>query len=89
MSNINLLHSFFGEVLRIGTPNYLPTVDDVLRARAKSTGIMDTRFNMGKLSYAFHIFFVSTYSYYAAEYTCSMSAANDLNVKNGYTALRT
>ncbi|KIM55445.1 hypothetical protein SCLCIDRAFT_1221134 [Scleroderma citrinum Foug A] len=41
---------FFGEVLRIGTYNYLPTVDDVLRARAKSTGITDTRFNMGQLS---------------------------------------
>ncbi|KIK25914.1 hypothetical protein PISMIDRAFT_9392 [Pisolithus microcarpus 441] len=41
---------FFGEVLRIGTPNYLPTVDDVLRARAKSTGITETHFTMGQLS---------------------------------------
>ncbi|KAL4071629.1 guanine nucleotide binding protein, alpha subunit [Scleroderma yunnanense] len=41
---------FFGEVLRIGTHDYLPTVDDVLRARAKSTGITATQFNMGQLS---------------------------------------
>lgn len=41
---------FFGEVLRIGTSNYLPTVDDVLRARAKSTGITETHFTMGQLS---------------------------------------
>ncbi|KZT27185.1 guanine nucleotide binding protein, alpha subunit [Neolentinus lepideus HHB14362 ss-1] len=41
---------FFSEVLRIGTPSYLPTETDVLRARAKSTGITETRFNMGQLS---------------------------------------
>jgi len=28
---------------------YLPTVDDVLRVRARSTGIMEIRFNMGQL----------------------------------------
>src|SRR5262245_5579994 len=42
--------SFFGEVQRIGTSNYVPTETDVLRARAKSTGITETRFNMGQLS---------------------------------------
>ncbi|TFK45405.1 guanine nucleotide binding protein, alpha subunit [Heliocybe sulcata] len=41
---------FFSEVLRIGTASYLPTETDVLRARAKSTGITETRFNMGQLS---------------------------------------
>ncbi|KIJ57671.1 hypothetical protein HYDPIDRAFT_34892 [Hydnomerulius pinastri MD-312] len=40
---------FFTEVLRIGTPQYLPTENDVLRARAKTTGITETRFNMGQL----------------------------------------
>lgn len=44
------LCSFFGEVLRIGSPDYLPTEDDVLRARQKSTGITETRFTMGQLS---------------------------------------
>jgi len=41
---------FFNEVLRIGTPKYLPTETDVLRARAKTVGIKETRFNMGQLS---------------------------------------
>ena len=41
---------FFGEVLRIGRPDYTPTETDVLRARQKSTGIVETRFNMGQLS---------------------------------------
>ncbi|OAX33137.1 guanine nucleotide binding protein, alpha subunit [Rhizopogon vinicolor AM-OR11-026] len=41
---------FFTEVLRIGTPDYTPTEGDVLRARVKTTGITETRFNMGPLS---------------------------------------
>ncbi|KAG9225536.1 hypothetical protein CCMSSC00406_0003039 [Pleurotus cornucopiae] len=41
---------FFSAVQRIGSPGYLPTEEDVLRARAKSTGITETRFNMGQLS---------------------------------------
>ncbi|KAF5322853.1 hypothetical protein D9619_002293 [Psilocybe cf. subviscida] len=41
---------FFGEVLRIGTAGYLPNETDVLRARAKTVGIKETRFNMGQLS---------------------------------------
>ncbi|OJA17899.1 hypothetical protein AZE42_10386 [Rhizopogon vesiculosus] len=41
---------FFTEVLRIGTPDYTPTENDVLRARAKTTGITETGFNMGQLS---------------------------------------
>ncbi|KAK0437454.1 guanine nucleotide binding protein, alpha subunit [Desarmillaria tabescens] len=40
---------FFTEVLRIGAPGYRPTETDVLRARAKTTGITETRFNMGQL----------------------------------------
>ncbi|CAK5261941.1 unnamed protein product [Mycena citricolor] len=45
---------FFTEVLRIGAPDYVPTEADVLRARAKTTGIVETRFNMGGL--AIHMF---------------------------------
>ncbi|KAK7044832.1 heterotrimeric G-protein alpha subunit [Favolaschia claudopus] len=45
---------FFAEVLRIGAPDYIPTETDVLRARAKTTGISETRFNMGGL--AIHMF---------------------------------
>ena len=41
---------FFSEVRRIGKAGYVPTETDVLRARQKSTGIVETRFNMGQLS---------------------------------------
>ena len=43
--------SFFTDVLRIGSPNYLPTENDVLRARQKTMGITETRFTMDKLQY--------------------------------------
>ncbi|KAI8577463.1 hypothetical protein K450DRAFT_251784 [Umbelopsis ramanniana AG] len=41
---------FFSEVRRIGKQDYMPTVHDVLRARQKTTGIMETRFTMGQLN---------------------------------------
>ncbi|CAO3666739.1 unnamed protein product [Umbelopsis vinacea] len=41
---------FFCEVRRIGKSDYIPTVQDVLRARQKTTGIMETRFTMGQLN---------------------------------------
>jgi hypothetical protein len=43
-------HSFFDEVDRIAGPDYIPTEEDVLRARTKTTGIYETRFTMGQLS---------------------------------------
>jgi guanine nucleotide-binding protein G(i) subunit alpha len=47
--------SFFDEVGRIASPDYVPHEADVLRARTKTTGIYETRFSMGQLSiqYAF------------------------------------
>lgn len=41
---------FFGEVRRICDAKYIPNEDDVLRSRAKTTGITETRFHMGQLS---------------------------------------
>ncbi|KAK0388539.1 hypothetical protein NLU13_4782 [Sarocladium strictum] len=41
---------FFQEVSRIVAPDYLPNEMDVLRARTKTTGIYETRFQMGQLS---------------------------------------
>lgn len=41
---------FFAQVQRICTSGYVPNEADVLRARAKTTGITETRFNMGQLS---------------------------------------
>jgi hypothetical protein len=42
--------SFFAEAARIAANNYLPSNEDVLRARAKTTAITETRFSMGQLS---------------------------------------
>lgn len=41
---------FFSQVQRIGAKDYIPNESDVLRARAKTTGISETRFNLGQLS---------------------------------------
>jgi guanine nucleotide-binding protein G(i) subunit alpha len=48
------LASFFGEIRRITLPDFLPNEHDVLRARTKTTGIVETRFEMGQLS--IHLF---------------------------------
>lgn len=41
---------FFEEAPRIASQDYIPTEADVLRARTKTTGIYETRFQMGQLS---------------------------------------
>jgi guanine nucleotide-binding protein subunit alpha len=41
---------FFSNVYRIGHPDYIPTVADILRARIKTTGIYETRFDMGGMN---------------------------------------
>jgi len=41
---------FFSQVHRICDRGYIPSEPDVLRTRAKTTGITETRFNMGQLS---------------------------------------
>lgn len=41
---------FFAEATRIAASDYLPSKEDVLRARAKTTAITETRFPMGQLS---------------------------------------
>lgn len=41
---------FFSHIKRITAPDYIPNEADVLRARTKTTGITETRFDMGKLS---------------------------------------
>ncbi|KAJ7724588.1 G-protein alpha subunit [Mycena olivaceomarginata] len=40
---------FFSAIQRLADPAYLPTEEDVLRARLQSTGITETRFNVGGL----------------------------------------
>jgi guanine nucleotide-binding protein subunit alpha len=45
------LFSYFNSIDRIGDPNYLPTDQDVLRSRVKTTGISETKFIIGELTY--------------------------------------
>ncbi|KAJ3179485.1 guanine nucleotide-binding protein subunit alpha [Gaertneriomyces sp. JEL0708] len=42
---------YFDSVDRIADPNYLPNDQDVLRSRVKTTGITETTFRIGDLSY--------------------------------------
>ncbi|KAI9431188.1 G-protein alpha subunit [Lactarius indigo] len=41
---------FFAEAHRIAASNYLPSIEDVLRARVRTTAITETRFPMGQFS---------------------------------------
>lgn len=37
----------------IGSPDYLPTDQDILRSRVKTTGITETLFKIGQLNYRY------------------------------------
>lgn len=45
------MHSYFDSIDRIGHPSYVPTDQDVLRSRVKTTGITETTFTIGELTY--------------------------------------
>ncbi|WVQ99403.1 hypothetical protein IAU59_006536 [Kwoniella sp. CBS 9459] len=42
---------YFDAIARIAQPNYMPTDQDILRARVKTTGITETHFKIGELTY--------------------------------------
>lgn len=42
---------YFNAIERIGKPEYLPTDQDILRSRVKTTGITETAFQVGQLTY--------------------------------------
>ena len=43
-----LPHSYFDSLDRIHNPSYIPTIDDVLRVRVPTTGIIEYTFQMRK-----------------------------------------
>lgn len=45
------MNSYFDAIDRISAPDYLPTDQDVLRSRVKTTGITETTFHIGDLTY--------------------------------------
>ena len=42
---------YFNSIDRMATPNYMPTDQDILRSRVKTTGITETTFKVGELTY--------------------------------------
>lgn len=46
-----LLVSFLDSLNRIGSPDYTPTEQDILRARVKTTGIIEEQFDFKKLHF--------------------------------------
>jgi len=42
---------YFNQIDRMADPNYLPTDQDILRSRVKTTGITETMFRVGELTY--------------------------------------
>lgn len=43
--------SYFDSIVRIGHPNYIPSDQDVLRSRIKTTGITETTFVINNMTY--------------------------------------
>lgn len=43
--------SFFHDLERLFSPTYVPTDQDILRSRLKTTGITETVFDLGTLTY--------------------------------------
>ena len=42
---------YFNAIDRMTAPNYMPTDQDILRSRVKTTGITETTFKVGELTY--------------------------------------
>jgi hypothetical protein len=45
------LNSYFENLGRIGTKSYVPNEQDILRSRAKTTGIIETEFEVQDLKF--------------------------------------
>jgi GTPase SAR1 family protein len=48
---LTLPYSYFDNIARIAAPDYMPNDQDVLRSRVKTTGITETTFIIGDLTY--------------------------------------
>ena len=82
-------NSFFAEVLRIASSDYIPNEADVLRARTKTTGIYETRFTMGQLSIQYDATpFHFSRSRLTFPLACSTSVAKGARERSGFIALK-
>ena len=50
------------ELDRLGSPSYVPTEQDVLRTRVKTTGIVETHFTFKDLHFKWVVFFFLTFT---------------------------
>jgi guanine nucleotide-binding protein G(i) subunit alpha len=48
---LNIPFSYFNSIDRMSAPGYMPTDQDILRSRVKTTGITETMFRVGELTY--------------------------------------
>lgn len=48
-----LCFSYLDSLQRIGSPDYLPTEQDILRTRVKTTGIVETNFSFKNLNFRY------------------------------------
>ena len=49
--HLAVINSFFDSIDRLATANYTPSDNDVLRSRVKTTGITESTFMVGELTY--------------------------------------
>lgn len=79
--------------MRIVAPDYLPNEMDVLRARTKTTGIYETRFQMGQLSIqsvgSRIVIWVLLFWQLTGPLACSMLAGKGVKERNGFIVSRT
>lgn len=50
-NTLTISDSYFNSIARIAATNFTPTDQDILRARVKTTGISETSFVIGDLTY--------------------------------------
>ena len=83
------MYSYFDSLDRMSAPGYVPDDQDVLRSRVKTTGIIETTFIIGDLTYRYDkmtvIIFPTHFLFCVA---CLMLVVRDPNVKSGSIALK-
>lgn len=52
------IESFFDNIDRIGKVNYMPTEKDILFSKVKTTGIVETEFEINNRKFRYLILFV-------------------------------
>lgn len=48
---IGICHSFYNDLDRLFAPDFKPTEQDIIRVRVKTSGISETKFLVGDLTY--------------------------------------